>query len=94
MPKAARIGDIGACAIDGPNPLTTGSPDVEINSIPVHRVFDYWSCGSVQVEGSPDVEINSVPIARIGDQGSHGGPIITGSPNVIINGIPEEVLDE
>ena len=36
MPKSARIGDIGACAIDGPNPLTTGSPDVEINSIPVH----------------------------------------------------------
>ena len=94
MPKAARIGDIGACAIDGPNPLATGSPDVEINSIPVHRVSDSWSCGSVQVEGSPDVEINGVPIARIGDQGSHGGPIITGSPNVIINGIPEEVLDE
>lgn len=86
MPKAARIGDIGACDWDGPNPLATGSPNVRINGIPAHRVSDSWSCGSVQVEGSPNVRVNGLPIARIGDQGDHGGPIITGSPNVFVNG--------
>ena len=88
MPKAARIGDIGACAIDGPNPLAAGSPNVEINGIPVHRISDSWSCGAVQAEGSPDVIINGLPLARIGDEGSHGGPVVTGSPDVIINEMP------
>ena len=77
MPRAARIGDIGACALCGPNPLATGSPNVRINGIPAHRISDSWSCGSVQVEGSPNVRVNGLPLARIGDQGDHGGPIIT-----------------
>ena len=85
MPRAARIGDIGACAVHGPNSLATGSPNVKINGIPAHRISDSWSCGAAQAEGSPNVRVNRLPLGRIGDQGDHGGPVATGSPNVYVN---------
>lgn len=86
MPLAARKEkDVGACAIHGVVSLATGSPDVDINGYPAHRLTDSWACGAATSTGSHDVDINGLLMARIGDLGSHGGVIITGSPDVEAN---------
>lgn len=54
----ARIGDIYACPLHGPNPLVTGSPDVFCNGRAVVRVGDSAACGAVMVDGSPTAYAN------------------------------------
>jgi len=86
MPLSARqAADVGACAIHGIVALAGGSPDVDINGYPAHRLTDAWACGAVTSSGSPDVDINGLLMARIGDSGSHGGVVASGSPDVEAN---------
>lgn len=54
----ARMGDVYACPIHGPNLIITGSPDVTVNSQPVARVGDQTACGATIITGSPDTLAN------------------------------------
>lgn len=100
MPNAARLGDICTgheCWPSRPN--VEGSPNVFINSIPLHRQGDGWSVhccthpevphgchGSVLASGSSTVFANGRQAGRIGDPVACGGVITTGSANVFIGG--------
>lgn len=46
MPSA-RLGDIYACPLHGPNPIVTGSSRLEINSRPATRDGDMAECGAL-----------------------------------------------
>ena len=50
----ARVQDILACPIHGPNPIVTGSPDVICNGRPVARIGSVCQCGAVISSGSED----------------------------------------
>jgi uncharacterized Zn-binding protein involved in type VI secretion len=50
--KAARIGDIYDCEIDGPNPIVTGSDVVIIDGKPAARIGSLTECGAVIITGS------------------------------------------
>lgn len=96
MPNVARVGDAdtnhppcsaGSCA--------TGSSNVIVNNIPVHRVGDtntphgFILCVPHVTQlstGSPNVYANNQPVGRIGDAYSCGITVNAGSPNVIANG--------
>jgi uncharacterized Zn-binding protein involved in type VI secretion len=90
MPAVTRLSD--NCTGHGPYPprqSTSGSPDVFVNGLPLHRVSDTWAthCAgtchdSVLSEGSPTVFCNNLPIGRIGDIIACGSQVATGSPNV------------
>lgn len=92
MPRVCRIGDVHACGAVA----QTGSPNVFVNGIAVHRISDIdVHCGpTIQIEGSGTVFANNLGFARIGD--NHAGcpcdpphppsPHVTGSPNVFANG--------
>ena len=106
MPDVTRITDetVGTCnpGLDccphGRNGVNTeGSPDVEADDIPVHRLTDGGSCrcphdGSYEsVEGDEFVEVNDLPITLVGHTtrcvacgvtGAHS----TGSPDVEVGG--------
>lgn len=76
-----RIGDhstpFARCNPSGPGPYaTTGSPDIVVNGIPVHRKGDLWSVHSCQWgnsyiamlrAGAPDVLANGLETARVTD---------------------------
>jgi len=64
-----RVGDAHACGAKA----STGSPNVNVNGLPVHRVTDKdVHCGTTtQVEGSPSVFANGLAFACIGDK--HAG---------------------
>jgi uncharacterized Zn-binding protein involved in type VI secretion len=94
--KAARKRDISTPDPCGarPRPNKQGSPNVNINGRPAHRVGDAWvvhACpkrgghGAVTVQGSPNVFINGKPAARVSDLISCGSRIAEGSENVNIN---------
>lgn len=105
MPAAARLGDKAqiqadshgcpACPHPGIGPITTGSPDVNVNSRPAARVDDMGlhaaCCGPNKfdlVKGSPNVYVNGKPFARDTDKTKHcggSGKIIEGSPDVGVN---------
>lgn len=102
--NSTRIGDgttgicdlgLDCCPHGRAGTNATGSPDVYINSIPVHRLGDTGSCncphgGSYQsTTASTTVFANGQGITRIGDTttcqscgmpGSH----VAGSPNVFV----------
>lgn len=97
MPKVARLGDI--CTGHGcwsPRPSSSGSPNVKVNGIPIHRVGDSWSvhccptipeCHSgVLASGSSSVKVNGIAVGRVGDPVSCGGVVATHSPNVSVGG--------
>lgn len=97
MPPCARIAD--TCTGHSPcypgRPATSGSPDVFVNGLPVHRVGDSWashgcpdnpSHGSVLAAGSSTVFANGKPVGRIGDPVACGSSVATGSPDVIVGG--------
>ena len=74
-PNVHRLGDI--CTGHGcwpPRPSSEGSPNVNVNGIPVHRLNDAWeshcckSChSSVLAQGSLTVIVNGLQMARIND---------------------------
>ena len=86
------IGDI-CCPHGRSGTNATGSPDVDINGLPGHRLTDTGPCncphsGTYQsVEGCADVEVNDLPLTTIGHTtlcmscgktGNH----VSGSPDV------------
>lgn len=76
-PNVHRLGDI--CTGHGcwpSRPSTEGSPNVNVNGIPVHRLGDAWDSHccpnkgchtSVLQAGSSTVNVNGLQMARIGD---------------------------
>ena len=73
--------------------ITTGSPNVHVNSKPLSRVkFDIRECNysspciPLVATGSSNVFINGLPAARVDDKLTCGGFIKEGSPNVRIGG--------
>jgi uncharacterized Zn-binding protein involved in type VI secretion len=68
-------------------PISVGSPNVLIGSIPAARVGDMCVCvgpPDVIAKGSVTVLINNMPAVRIGDLTAHGGTITVGFPTVLI----------
>ena len=93
MPAAARITDTstGHDAF-GPQVAISGSSNVWINGLALHRTGDAWSlhCATschdgVLASGSQTVFANGLQVGRIGDPISCGGSVATGSPNVWVN---------
>lgn len=59
MPRrVARLGDIYACPIHGPNPIVTASEDTFCNGRGVARLNDVTACGARLIDGSPDTFCN------------------------------------
>jgi len=98
MPDAARVGDNQQCTMPTPRPhvggpITTGSENVDTNSIRQVRATDRAVCTGVPivnfvVTGSTTVEINGKLAARKTDKMMHAPPgaITQGSANVEIGG--------
>lgn len=90
MTNVTRVGDT---CVPGPSGgvstnALTGSPNVNANMLPVHRVDDSWILPNPNhktATGSPDVFINGKPVARVFDTTNIGSIINTGSPNVFAN---------
>lgn len=95
MPAIARKGDTASGHGCFPSSdITSASPDVEVDGIPVARVGDTLaehgcaSCpphGRVVAAGSPTVFINGLPAARVGDAIDCGGTISVGSGTVVLD---------
>jgi uncharacterized Zn-binding protein involved in type VI secretion len=96
MPAVVRLGDVCTGHADWPSrPNDQGSPDTNVNNIPVHRVGDHWvtHCNhrsechdSVLAQGSPDTFVNDLAVGRIGDPIVCGSFCATGSPDTFVNG--------
>lgn len=106
MPAVTRVGDdtVGVCNIGlpccphGRNGVnTTGSPNIYVNGIPVHRISDIGDCrcphgGSYQsITGSSSVFFNGIPVTRVGDitqcmACGQTGTHVSGSGNVFVGG--------
>jgi uncharacterized Zn-binding protein involved in type VI secretion len=91
VPLVARRGDL--CTGHGcflSRPALEGSPNVFVNSRPIHRVGDEWEshccleeCHTSELEsGSINVFANNIPVGRVGDPVRCGSWVYTGSPNV------------
>lgn len=92
MPAVTRVGDNNtghdACP---PTALASGSPNVNVNGIPIGRVGDPYNphgcpahvphVGNI-ASGAPHVFINGKAAGRIGDPVTCGGSVAAGSPNV------------
>ncbi|WP_368268048.1 RHS repeat-associated core domain-containing protein [Enterobacter cloacae] len=99
LATAARdsIADAGASSMTKKGVITSGSPNVFINSKPAAIATDSAvKCsddGSQQMaEGSKRVSINSQPASRIGDRTTCDAKVMTGSENVFIGGDPQQTL--
>ena len=107
MPATTRIGDgtsgicdLGiedCCAHSRAGTNSTGSPNVFVNGIPAHRLYDFGDClcphgGTyASVEASKSVFVNGRGLTRIGDLTScmvcgQPGSHVAGSPNVFAGG--------
>jgi uncharacterized Zn-binding protein involved in type VI secretion len=97
MPPVTRRGD--KCTGHGswvPRSSSSGSPNVFVNSIPVHRQGDGWNAhaspspnpphGGSLASGSSTVFINNKQCGRIGDPVSCGSAVAQGSANVFAGG--------
>lgn len=94
MPAVTRVGDNNtghdACP---PTALSSGSPNVNVNGIPVGRVGDPYNphgcpahvphVGNIAA-GAPHVFINGKAAGRIGDPVTCGGSVAVGSSNVFV----------
>lgn len=97
MPKAARLGDIGAGhACFPPTPIISGSGDVSINGRSAARKGDpllLHGCGNCPPHprsisaGSGTVSINGKPAARASDGIGCGGSVSAGSGDVLIGDV-------
>lgn len=93
MPAVTRLGDM--CTGHGcwpPRPSISGSPNVFVNMIPIHRQGDRWAVhcckkchASSLATGSPNVFANNRQVGRIGDFVACGSFVASGSPNVFAN---------
>ena len=63
MRKVCRVTDTHTCG----SVNTSGSPNVFVNGLPIHRIGDSQSHGGTQAEGSTTVFANGLGIARTGD---------------------------
>jgi uncharacterized Zn-binding protein involved in type VI secretion len=83
MIPAARLGDMHVCPIPGHgmSPITSASPDTQINFLGAARVGDVCGCGAVITTGFPSIVVDYRPLAYLGSPTSHGGSIISGSPD-------------
>ena len=98
MPSVARLGDM--CTGHGtwpPRNCTSGSPNVFVNGIAVHRQGDSWSPhtqivkpyethASTLASGSSTVFVNGKQMGRIGDPVACGSVVAQGSSNVFAGG--------
>jgi uncharacterized Zn-binding protein involved in type VI secretion len=77
MPPVARITDLctNGC------PAVQGSPNVFVNNLNWHRLFDKWACKAVLIKGSSTVFINNLEAGRLHDPTSCGARVATASPN-------------
>lgn len=85
MRRIVRIGDPGSHG----GVVVTGSPDVDVNGIPMARIGDTYACPihgpNPIVTGSPDSDANSRAIARVGDLTACGATLVDGSPDTFCN---------
>jgi len=95
MPAVSRLGDYcTGHSCFPPRPSVQGSPNVNVNGRPWHRIGDEWSvhcCGlschdSKLCSGSSTVFINGKAAGRIGDAVCCGSVVMTGSTNVYAGG--------
>lgn len=100
MPAIVRLGDTcSGHSCFPPRANSSGSPDVFVDGLPVHRVGDSWAThgcthnppvhgihDGTQGSGSPNVFANGRAIARVGDSVSCGSSNASGSPDVFANG--------
>lgn len=96
MPPVTRVGDCNTGHDSCPGvPLSSGSPNVFVNGIPVGRIGDPYVTHGCPIHkphvptlasGSGSVLVNGIPVSRIGDSVSCGGSAAVGSPNVIVGG--------
>jgi len=87
MPGAARA---TVDTISG-SPITSGSPDVNIDNLPAARLNDpvaayFPYTGEIISEASPTVFVNGIPLARLDDLDNNGNPIETASDDVYADG--------
>lgn len=89
MPAVARLTDIGS--YHGPFPdseAIEGSPDVDVNSLPVHRVGDALEShphARKLAKGSSTCDVNSKALGQITSPVDCGGFIVTGSSNTTVD---------
>ena len=85
MPAVARLGDIGSYHDTYPDTeVIEGSPNVDVNSKPVHRVGDQLAPHQHSrhlAKGSSSCDVNSRQLGYITCPVDCGGFIITGSSN-------------
>ncbi|MCK2094539.1 PAAR domain-containing protein [Thauera aromatica] len=83
MIPVARLGDMHVCPIPGhgKSPITSASPDTEINFLKAARVGDICGCGAAITVGFPSIVVDFRPLAYLGSPTNHGGTIISGSPD-------------
>lgn len=95
MKAVVRIGDRSTGHVCWPpTRLSTGSPNVYANGIPIGEIGERWiphTCKAgthteICVEGSESVYANGVCVSRIGDKLMFGEYIAEGSPNVFVGG--------
>lgn len=94
MPSVTRKGDLNSGhGSHPPVALSSGSPNVFVNSLPCGRKSDPYPShtdgldthsGSIS-GGSSTVFVNGLSIARVSDPVSCGGTVAQGSPNVNAN---------
>ena len=95
VPAIARKGDEGSGhGCFPPTPITSASPDVEIDGIPAARAGDSLEAHGCSdcpphdraiAAGSPTVFINGKPAARVGDAIDCGGRVSAGSGTVSLD---------
>ncbi|HBP1922096.1 PAAR domain-containing protein [Pseudomonas aeruginosa] len=83
MIPVARLGDMHVCPIPGhgTSPISSASPDTQVNFLGAARVGDVCGCGAVITTGFPSIIVDFRPLAYLGSPTNHGGTIISGSPD-------------
>jgi uncharacterized Zn-binding protein involved in type VI secretion len=54
----ARVGDIYACPIHGPNPIVGGSPNWRCEGAAIARNGDATACGASLISGADHTDVN------------------------------------
>lgn len=92
MSGIARVSDT-CTGHDGfpPRESISGSPNVRVNGLPVHRIGDNWEthCNStchdsILGTGSTKMRVNGLFVGRVGDTIECGSSVATGSLNVFV----------
>ncbi len=96
MLPQARLTDLHACPLHGPNPIVgICALNVLVCGLPAARVTDFGGCPNPPaplpipdpiIMGSMTVIIAASPAARITDPHLHGGKVMLGAPTVLTGG--------